>query len=280
MESKALDLDNGAFVINDGKKNIVNIQKSIEDLDLSNYQNYNETKADSLSEKIEKKIQESISSITTKKSNNKKEEKKAFRFITEDSLTTTYGGSGNYLNIQIHKAQYFYSFYKHTDITNAITALDSLGYPKTTNNIFIYNKTNDIKRIANNPAKFATYLLSKTPFFLFFIAPSVAIFFWLIYSKKKFNYMEHLVFIFHIFSWIFVVLIICLLPDLLLPGNNIVAALLLILVGPFYFYRALRNFYKQKRRWTLIKFVFLNIVFYVSALFFALIFFTITAFLF
>ena len=91
--------------------------------------------------------------------------------------------------------------------------------------------------------------------------------------------MEHLVFIFHIFSWVFLVLLIAIIPDLLI-GDEIVASLLLILVGPFYFYKALRNFYKQKRRWTILKFVFLNIVFYLGATLFAVIFFAITAFLF
>ena len=279
-DPQATNSDNKASIINGGKEDVANIQKSIEEIDFSNIENYNETQADSLGNEIQEKINAGILSITTKKAKQKDEEEKEFKFIPEDSLTTTYGGSGNYLNIQVHKAQYFYKFNKHTDITNSRTALDSLGYPQTKTNIFIYNKTNDIQRVIDNPVKFIKYLLSKTPFFLFFMAPFVALFFWLIYSKKKFNYMEHLVFIFHIFSWVFVVLIICLLPDLLLPGDNTLAAILLILVGPFYFYKALRNFYKQKRRWTLIKFVFLNIVFYISTLFFALIFFTITALLF
>ena len=279
-DPQATNQDNKASIINGGKEDVANIQKSIEEIDFGNIENYNETQADSLENEIQERINAGILSVTTKKAKQKDEEEKEFKFIPEDSLTTTYGGSGNYLNIQVHKAQYFYKFNKHTDITNSRTALDSLGYPQTKTNIFIYNKTNDIQRVIDNPVKFIKYLLSKTPFFLFFMAPFVALFFWLIYSKKKFNYMEHLVFIFHIFSWVFVVLIICLLPDLLLPGDNTLAAILLILVGPFYFYKALRNFYKQKRRWTLIKFVFLNIVFYISTLFFALIFFTITALLF
>jgi hypothetical protein len=89
--------------------------------------------------------------------------------------------------------------------------------------------------------------------------------------------MEHLVFIFHIFSWIFVILLISLIPDLLFGGQSFVATLLLTLIGPFYFYKALRNFYKQNRVITLIKFVFLNVVFLISTSLFALIFFALTA---
>ena len=89
--------------------------------------------------------------------------------------------------------------------------------------------------------------------------------------------MEHLVFIFHIFSWIFVVLLICLIPDKLLPTSGLLAGIILFLIGPFYFYKALRNFYDQSRTITVIKFVFLNIVFLIGTSFFALIFFTLTA---
>jgi hypothetical protein len=144
-------------------------------------------------------------------------------------------------------------------------------------NKWLYDKNEVYERVEKNPVRFIQYLASKTPFFLFFFAPLFALFFWLIYSKKKFNYMEHLVFIFHIFSWVFVILLICLPIDSLLPTSNLLAGILLGLIGPFYFYKALRNFYKQKRFMTLIKFVFLNVVFMISTSLFALVFFALTA---
>lgn len=175
------------------------------------------------------------------------------------------------------KFELFQSFHKETDITDTATALDSLNYTASKTNIWLYNKMEVIDRVEKNPVRFLQYLLSKTPFFLFFFAPLFALFFWLIYSKKKANYMEHLVFIFHIFSWIFVVLLICLIPDKLLPTSGLLAGIILFLIGPFYFYKALRNFYDQSRTITVIKFVFLNIVFLIGTSFFALIFFTLTA---
>ncbi len=175
------------------------------------------------------------------------------------------------------KFELFRDFYKTTDITNTNEALDSLHYEKTKINAWLYSENEVIERVEKNPLRFVNYLASKTPFFLFFFAPIFAIFFWFIYSKKRANYMEHLVFIFHIFSWIFVVLLISLIPDSLLPTQNLIAGLLLTFIGPFYFYKALRNFYKQNRVITLIKFVFLNIVFMISTSIFALIFFALTA---
>lgn len=175
------------------------------------------------------------------------------------------------------KFELFQSFYQETDILDTTAALDSLDYSSSTTNIWLYNKMEVIDRVEKNPIRFLQYLLSKTPFFLFFFAPLFALFFWLIYSKKKANYMEHLVFIFHIFSWIFIVLLICLIPDKLLPTSTLLASIILLLIGPFYFYKALRNFYDQSRTITVIKFVFLNIVFFIGISFFALIFFTLTA---
>ena len=71
-------------------------------------------------------------------------------------------------------------------------------------------------------------------------------------------------------------LLITLLPDLLL-GNDVFQAILFGLIGPFYFYKALRNFYKDNRLITIVKFVFLNIVFWIGASITAAIFFIITA---
>ncbi len=175
------------------------------------------------------------------------------------------------------KFELFRDFRKYTEISNAARGLDSLHYEKDRWNIWVYDRSNLPERIQENPIKFATFLTSKTPFFLFFFAPFFALFFWLIYSKKKYNYMEHLIFIFHIFSWVFLVLLIVLPIDLLIPRENIIAKTVLLLIGPFYFYKALRNFYKQNRVFTIIKFVFLNVVFFIATTIFATMFFLVAA---
>lgn len=270
-----LDLNNGAFNISNGEKEIANLQEALRDVNLDEAQNYNSLQTDSLEQKINTTIEAGIASLSVE--SDATDPEKTYDYISEDSLKTS---KPYFINRIFKKGELFYDFYETTNILIPSRALDSLKYKKSRTNLLLYSKANDFKRIKENPAKFIKYLASKTPFFLFFFAPLFALFFWLIYSKNKFNYMEHLIFIFHVFSWIFVVLIICLLPDTLLPSDNLLAAILLLIVGPFYFYKALRNFYKQKRRWTLLKFVFLNVVFYIGATLFAIVFFTITAFLF
>ncbi|MEZ4858666.1 MAG: DUF3667 domain-containing protein [Flavobacteriaceae bacterium] len=170
----------------------------------------------------------------------------------------------------------YQDFYKEYDIGNPSIALDSLKHNKTSFNQWLYSKNSSIKRIKENPFGFVNYLLGKVPFFLFFFAPFFAMFFWLLYSKKKYSYMEHLIFIFHIFGFVFLGMLLLLLPDLLI-GEDILTGIFMMLIGPFYFYKALRNFYKQNRFITLLKFLILNIVFNISVFVIAILFFAITA---
>lgn len=250
-----------------------------DDIDLSNLKNFNEEDAAALEQKINENIEKSITNYKKKRARKDTtvvEKKRSYDYVSEDSINIA---EGSFINRTIKKGILFYNFYEATGIKDPVEALDSLKYEKSKVNLAVYAKNDAINRVKENPMRFVRFLASKTPFFLFFFAPIFALFFWLIYSKKKFNYMEHLIFIFHIFSWVFLVLLIAILPDLVI-GSQIIASLVILCIGPFYFYKALRNFYKQKRRYTLIKFVFLNIVFFMGSVFCALIFFAITAFLF
>lgn len=167
-------------------------------------------------------------------------------------------------------------FYDKSTINNPIVALDSLRHTNTAYHRWLYSRSVAAKKVSDDPKAYAYYMLQKTPFFIFFFTPFYALFFWLIYSKKKFSYMEHMVFIFHLFSFLFIGLFITTLPDLLFK-KQIFKSILFGLVGPFYFYKALRNFYEDGRFVTIVKFVFLNIVFWVGASIAAAIFFIITA---
>ncbi|GGG34980.1 hypothetical protein GCM10011344_39670 [Dokdonia pacifica] len=221
---------------------------------------------------IKAAIEEAKKETERKKAENAEKDSLGYKYIAQKDMDTLNGFSRFF-----EKFELFRDFYAATDISNTSQALDSLKYDKTRFNVWLYDKNYSIERVEKDPLRFANYMASKTPFFLFFFAPFYAIFFWFIYSKKRANYMEHLVFIFHIFSWIFVVLLISLIPDIFISNDSIFSSILLTLVGPFYFYKALRNFYKQNRVITLIKFVFLNIVFMISTSIFALIFFALTA---
>lgn len=195
----------------------------------------------------------------------------SYELITEEALDTM-----SWAERHFNRFKLYYDFYETTEISEPAIALDSLGHKNTAYNRWAYGKTDSIDRVRKNPSEFLTYLLEKTPFFLFFFTPVFAFFFWLIYSKKKYTYMEHMIFIFHIFSFVFLAGIICLIPDTII-GDSIVFSIFLAFIGPFYFYKALRNFYKQNRLITIIKFIFLNWVFWIGTTITAVLFFTITA---
>ena len=138
-------------------------------------------------------------------------------------------------------------------------ALKKLGHADTFMNSWLYSRSITWNKILQDPNAFIGYVISKIPFFLFFFTPFYAAFFWLLYPKKKYTYMEHMIFIFHIFSFIFLAMLIFLVPDYFF--NNFFTQLFFLLIGPLYFYLALKKFYGEGKWLTLIKFVFLSFIF-------------------
>lgn len=220
------------------------------------------------------------------------------------------------------KIALFRAFSSSTSITRAEEGLDSLNYPKTRSNIWLYKKSTSVNKIIDEPFEFYEYLVEKTPFFIFFFTPFFALAFVPLYLKKdsykealqavknthyswfkklieipylgsavahllaslrrflfpstRHNYIEHVIFIFHIFSFMFLGMLLLALPDFVI-GASVLTSLFLFLVCPFYFYKALRNFYKERRLRTLLKFFILNFVFLVLSTMSVIIFLLITA---
>ena len=193
------------------------------------------------------------------------------KYITKAALDTIGWSQRIY-----EKLDTYVDFYENTKIKDANLALDSLKHDNTKFNRYLYDRNMSIERVKSNPFGFVNYLIGKTPFFLFFFAPVYALFFWLLYCRTKRTYMEHLVFIFHIFSFVFIALFIVSIFETIID-TSILSGILFLLIGPFYFYKALRNFYRQHCFITILKFLILNFVFLTGASVFATLFFFITA---
>lgn len=129
-------------------------------------------------------------------------------------------------------------------------------------NKWLYKRAMAIDRMANNPNTFANSFSSNMPFFLFFFAPIFALFFWMIYSKE-YTYMEHLVFLFFIFSFYFLTKIFLLFVQKTI-NTEIFDNLFIFLIVPVYFFIALRKFYKQSFWKTMFKFLYLSFIFGIS----------------
>lgn len=153
----------------------------------------------------------------------------------------------------------YWEFYIRNKISDPRAALDSLEHKNNITNRWIYSRMVAGKKIIDNPEAFLQYIMVNVPFFLFFFSPIYALFFKLFYPKR-FNYMDHLIFVFHIFSFVFLAMLIMEIPDVIFD-TEIFNGILFFLVGPIYFYFALVNFYKQSKIMSLIKFGILSIIF-------------------
>ncbi len=155
-------------------------------------------------------------------------------------------------------------FYNEKSIINSEEAIDSLDHTYKFLNRYLYRIAVDIEIIKNNPKVFLDYLISKSPFIIFFYLPVFALIIWLFYCYKPINYMEHLVFTFHVQRTFFVFLLIGYILDQMLKSEICMATALLTFL--FYLYKALRNFYKEKRFVTIVKFLALNFIFLTLAI--------------
>lgn len=141
-------------------------------------------------------------------------------------------------------------------------AFKKLGFENTTFNNFLYNKsitfrTNDIEE------EIFEYFKEKLPFLIFISLPIITLIFWLVFYRKDLNYTEHLVFVYSFYTFVFLVLILTNLVELL---NESIASLISIisfcLLFPYYLYRSLRNFYQFSRWKTLLKLIILHPLFF------------------
>ncbi len=180
-------------------------------------------------------------------------------FVSQQQLDTL-----NFMNSSIKQLSLYSDFYEQTSILDPVAAIDSLNHTNKFWNRYLYRKAVDTKIIMENPKVFLDYLISKSPFIVFFYLPVFALIIWLFYYYKPINYMEHLVFTFHVQSTFFVFVLIGLIIDLIFKTDAFTAVALLVFL--FYLYKALRNFYKEGRFATIVKFLTLNFIFLTLAI--------------
>ena len=106
-------------------------------------------------------------------------------------------------------------------------------------------------RTLKNSNNFAKFIWSNLPIMLLIMMPGVAFLLKLLYFRRDYYFVEHLVFSFHIHAFLF--LLMCIL--LLVPSVSAMSILsgLSILVFLVYLYFAFKNFYGQSRLKTMMK---------------------------
>lgn len=177
-----------------------------------------------------------------------------FTALEKQSLFTRFGGKRRFFNVLMatEKVDDF------DDIRATHTIEDSRE------NRAAFNAALSYLRMKKQPGSFFSSLLSKLPFAIFFFLPVFALFLWLVYIRKKHTYSEHLIFGFHNQSLLFILLIISFLVDAIFGFYSIP---FFILIFAIYLFIALWKFYEQGLFKTSVKYVFLNTIFIILALF-------------
>lgn len=186
------------------------------------------------------------------------------KYISQAELDTI-----NYFTALYKQITLYEQFYDDTEITRADVALDSMHHARTAYNRWAYKKGMDVSAFKKEPGLLMDYFINKLPLIIFFYLPVFALFIWLLYVRRPFNYMEHLVFVFHVQTTFFVLLLITLPLNLILDTGFFSTAAIFIFL--FYLYKAMRRFYGQGRFKTLVKFILLNGIFLTLAIIAAII---------
>ncbi|HIP48470.1 MAG TPA: DUF3667 domain-containing protein [Lutibacter sp.] len=164
------------------------------------------------------------------------------------------------------KLNSFFEFYKTNKEFTPTEALDSLGYKKTRMNFFLYQKVQDANKLGEDKDFQKMYLksiVSKISIALFFLLPILTLLYSLLYIRHRYGYTEHLVVVFNIQTVFFILLIVGILLDALLKTDFFTPLFQFLFV--FYVYKTLRNFYKQGRFKTIIKFIIINMGYFFMA---------------
>jgi len=155
-------------------------------------------------------------------------------------------------------------FKKHENLS-VIAVLDSLDVAPTFFNKALYHKikTYSTGNDKENLKAFINSLVSNISVALFFLLPIFTLFVWFLYLRKRFSYMEHLVFVFNTQTVLFLLLLILFFVDLIMGEEN--QWWLTFLLFSVYLFLALRGFYQQGFFKTVFKYFILNSVFFLLA---------------
>lgn len=147
-------------------------------------------------------------------------------------------------------------------------ALDSLGYKKTSRNVFMYQKAQKFKQITKGKdalSNFLSNMISKASIVMFFFLPLFTLFLSLVYFRGNKNYTKHLIFVFNVQTVFFVFLLIGIIIDRVFDTGLFSNLMLLGFILHLFF--AMLNFYNQSIGKTFLKFIFLNFVYVFISIF-------------
>lgn len=185
----------------------------------------------------------------TKKSDTSKVKKKkgsGFNFISPDHKVT------KMVNYQR----------EHPEITpdSALTALD---IPRSFSNRFLYSRADKINSFLTNTdqenKKLQKEIISYASVSIFIFLPLFTLFLRFVYIRRRFTYVEHLIFVFHTQTVFFILLTIFFLLNLYAQSESITWIFSVLFL--IYLLIAMKKFYQQGYIKTFFKFLIVNFAF-------------------
>jgi len=179
------------------------------------------------------------------------------KISVEDEILKGLIGQGIFKKISA-----FMEYDKNHEDATALEALEELQYEKTRWNVFYYKKAQSFNKFKSDSEFRDSYkddIVSKISIALFFMLPVFTWFISLLYFRHKKNYTEHLVLVFNVQTVFFILLIFFILFDRIFKTD--IGTGLFFLIFLFYLYKSLRNFYKQNRFKTILKYFIINTIF-------------------
>lgn len=146
-------------------------------------------------------------------------------------------------------------------------ALDSLKYEKNFGNRFVYRKAGVINSFRTDPEQafndFGQELISYASISIFIFLPIFTLFLKMLYIRRSYTYVEHLIFIFHTQTVFFILLTIFVLLEFAFVSEHIGAIFTVLFL--IYLLIAMKRFYQQGIIKTFIKFIILNQIYMLLA---------------
>ncbi|MBJ2174885.1 DUF3667 domain-containing protein [Aureibaculum sp. A20] len=172
----------------------------------------------------------------------------------------------------INKIDFFKKLNKFSKYDNAhpngtaLSAMEELGVAKTRFNAFYYKLAQNYNKLQDDPTFRQSYvnsIISKISIALFFLLPIFTLVLSLLYIRHKWNYTEHLIFVFNVQTVFFLLLLVFIIIDRIVNTNTKIY--LFVPLFLFYLFKALHNFYGQYKTKTFVKFILLNFFYYLLA---------------
>ena len=211
---------------------------------------------DSIKEKLNSDLKKTFIPESARKKILEEVEKNA-----KDSTNTS--NNGNNINLGDTRLDKFSDYVKKNPDSKIDIALDSLGYDKNFTNRFLYLKAKRLRSFTENKESredFFSEVLSYGSIALFIFLPFFTLFLKFFYIRRKYTYVDHLIFVFHIQTVFFMLFSIFVLLEIFDLKPELWIFLILFLL---YLIIAMKKFYQQGYFKTFFKFLLLNFSYFI-----------------